>query len=165
MTLDPRHHLRAAARTIATLAILCTTGVNDARAEAHNYQVPGSSGHAWPNADENCFDHSWTVMTNGCSTTKKLVFAPTVLSDLLSISVYVRGSASSIGGVTCQAFAQSVQVNSIEFTPKKSTIGLGALWQVLNLGSLNVNKDEALQIECSVSPGMSVSEVMVREAL
>jgi hypothetical protein len=163
MTLFPRIHRRSL-RAALTLSVLWAFGASDARAEAHLYQVPASSGHAWPNADENCFEHSWTVMTNNCSTSKRLVFAPPVMADLVSVFVYVYGSASSASPISCQAFAHSKQLGSIVFTPNKAALGFGPYWQLLSLGSLNVSKDHALQIECNMGAGASVSQVMIREA-
>jgi hypothetical protein len=161
MTLDPRLCLRAAARSLAALSVVFCLGVGEARA-LRIQQLPGSSGHAWPNADENCFEHSWTVMTNQCSAKKKLIFTPAVEGGEMVIHVWVRGDGGA-NSVSCQALAQHRMAHSVKFTPVRQTIGFLPTWQNLALIGLTMNSNEALQIECSVSPGMSVSQVDIGE--
>jgi hypothetical protein len=52
--------------------LVALAAVSDAQAEIHS-GVAASAGHAFPNADESCFEHYGTRMTNNCSSGKKLV--------------------------------------------------------------------------------------------
>jgi hypothetical protein len=145
--------LTGVAITLVGATLLALTGL---AAASKNFNA--NSGHAWPNADTNCFQGSFAFMTNSCAGFKTFVLPMWVEIGASTVNINVStiagGSGSPLLQSTCCQMIQTFSDRSAIAGAPVCTTGSGGA-QSLKLGNIGGGgfiRDSSLvaHVECNV---------------
>ena len=145
--------LMGVAITFMGATLLALTGL---AAASKNFNA--NTGHAWPNADTNCFQGAFAFMTNSCAGFKTFVLPVWVEIGTSTVNINVSATAGGSGTPllqsTCCQMIGTFSDRSAIVRPPVCTTGTGNA-QSLSLGNIGGGgfiRDSSLvaHVECNV---------------